>query len=455
MLQNMKKYDILVIGGDAAGMSAASQARRINPTLSIAVLERGPHVSYAACGLPYYIADDVKDSQSLIAIDIEKYRMHRNIDIQLDTEVIKVDFSAKTAKAISSGESIDFQYEKLVIATGARPLSPPIAGIDGPTVFFLRDLAQGIAIKEFIERHSPRSGIIIGGGFIGLEMAETMRKLSIVTTILEKFESVAMPMSPEIRERISQTLADNGVSVISSVNISYIDTAGTAPAVHTDKGLFEADFIVASTGIAPNTAFLKGSGLLMNDRGAIIVDERSLTNIPDVFAAGDCATVKSIITGKDVYFPLGTTANKQGRVAGIQAAGVAEERFRGSVGSQLVKIFDLEVGKTGLNSADAAREGIRTESASVRWRSRAGYYPGSRELLASLTINADTCELIGGEFAGPDGAALRTNTVAAAVTAKMKIEEVAYLDLGYAPPFSPVWDPVNAAAQKLMKRKSC
>ncbi len=451
----MNKYDILVIGGDAAGMSAASQARRINPTLSIAVLERSPHVSYAACGLPYYIADVVKDSQSLIAIDIEKYRMHRNIDIQLNTEVVKVDFSAKTAKAVSSGKSIDFQYEKLVIATGARPLIPPITGIESPSVFFLRDLAQGIAIKEFIATHRPRSGIIIGGGFIGLEMAEALRKLSIEAVILEKFESVAMSMSPEIRNRISQTLSDNDVSVIASVNISRVDIAGAAPAIHTDKGLFEADFIVASTGIAPNTGFLKGSGLLMNDRGAIIADERSLTNIPDVFAAGDCATVKNIVTGNDVYFPLGTTANKQGRVAGIQAAGVGEERFRGSVGSQFVKVFDLEVGKTGLNSADAIREGIRAESASVRWRSRAGYYPGSREILASLTINANNCELIGGEFTGTDGAALRTNVIAAAVTAKMKIEDVAYLDLGYAPPFAPVWDPVNAAAQKLMKRKNC
>ncbi|MBP7735768.1 MAG: FAD-dependent oxidoreductase [Spirochaetes bacterium] len=449
----MEKFDILIIGGDAAGMSAASQARRINPSLTIAVLELGLHVSYAACGMPYFIADIVKNSESLIAIDIDEFRGKRKIDIRIGTEVIDVDFSEKTVTARTSEKTYTLGYNRLVIATGARPIIPPIPGIDSPSVFFLRNLSQGISIKDFIREHRPQSCIIIGGGFIGLELAETLRRLSIDVTILEKFESVAMPLSPEIRDLIWRTLEENNVTIIASTKISHIDASVTGLAVHTDRGIHEADFIIASTGIAPNTEFLKGSGLLMNDRGAIIVDEGSWTNVPEVLAAGDCSTVKSIITGNDVYFPLGTTANKQGRVAGLQAAGVQEELFRGSVGSQLVKVFDLEVGKTGLNGADAAREGIKAESALVKWRSRAGYYPGTKEILVSLTINSDTGELIGGEIAGPDGAALRTNVIATAVTARMKIDEVAYLDLGYAPPFSPVWDPVNAAAQKLLKRK--
>jgi NADPH-dependent 2,4-dienoyl-CoA reductase/sulfur reductase-like enzyme len=449
----MKYYDIVIIGGDAAGMSAASQARRINSKLSIIVLEKGQHVSYAACGLPYYISDEVKASEDLIAIDVSEFITKRNIEIRMNTEVFAVDFSEKTIAARSAGETMQLSYKTLVIATGARAVVPQIAGIDNSYVFFLRNLAQGVQIKEYLAKRQPHSGIIIGGGFIGLEMAEALRKKSIDVTIIEKFSSVAMPLSPEIREIITRTLLDNRVKIHASASIHKIEKSGNSLSVTTDGGIHAADFIIASAGILPATDFLRGSGILMNERGAIIVDEKSKTNIPDVFAAGDCATVKNLITGNDVYFPLGTTANKQGRVAGLQAAGVADEVFRGSVGSQLVKVFDLEVGKTGLNAEDAAREGIRADSASVLWRSRASYYPSSRDLTVILTVNADTGDLIGGEVAGTDGAALRTNVIAAAVTAKMKIEDVAYLDLGYAPPFAPVWDPVNAAAQKLMKRK--
>ncbi|HOT44842.1 MAG TPA: FAD-dependent oxidoreductase [Spirochaetota bacterium] len=449
----MKKYDIIVIGGDAAGMSAASQARRINSRLSITVLEKGRHVSYAACGLPYFIADEVTESENLIAIDVNEFIAKRNIEIRMNTEVLSVDFSGKIVTAQSSGETIQLSYDILVIATGARAIVPPIEGIETPGIFYLRNLDHGIQIKDYIARRGPGSGIIIGGGFIGLEMAEALRKKSIDVTIIEKFNSVAMPLSPEIREIIARTLHDNRVKVHTSAAIHKIEKTGDGISVITDGEVHRADFVIASAGILPATDFLRGSGILMNDRGAIVVDEKSMTNIPGVFAAGDCATVKNLITGNDVYFPLGTIANKQGRVAGLQAAGVAGEVFRGTVGSQLVKVFELEVGKTGLNSEDAARNEIRADSATVLWRSRASYYPSSRDLTINLTINADTGELIGGEVAGTDGAALRTNVIAAAVTARMKIEDVAYLDLGYAPPFSPVWDPVNAAAQKLSKRK--
>ncbi len=435
-------------------MSAASQARRINSSISIAVLEKSSHVSYAACGIPYYIADDVKNFSSLIAIDIEEYMTKRSIDIQMNTEVVSIDFSGKRVSARTTDGPVEFAYDTLVIATGARALIPPIPGIDRPNIFFLRSLAHGIAIKNFIDEVNPFTGVLIGGGFIGLEMAEALRKRGIDTTILEKFESVAMTMSQGVREIITGTLQANGVHLGTSVSIAEITSSGKRLSVHTSDGNYEADFILVSVGIIPATDFLKNSGLLMNDRGAIVVDEKSMTNIPGVFAAGDCATAKSLITGSDVYVPLGTTANKQGRVAGLQAAGVRDELFRGTVGSQFVKVFDLEVGKTGLNEADAARAGVRTESASIRWRSKAGYYPSSREIFVSLSINADTRALIGGEVAGTDGAALRTNVIAAAVTSGMKIEDVAYLDLGYAPPFSPVWDPINAAAQKLLKRKA-
>lgn len=448
----IERYDLLVIGGDAAGMSAASQARRINEAMTIAVLEKGSHVSYAACGMPYYIAGDVTAPEKLVAIDIDDFIKNRRISIFTGTEATALDFSDKTVSVRGPAGERTLSYGTLVIATGARPVAPPIPGIDHENIFFLRNLADGIAIKKYIASERPGAGIIIGGGFIGLEMAESLRKLSIETAILEKFDSVAMSMSPEVRNIISKTLAENGVRIITGVDISSIKRPEGRLAVHTSAGILDADFILVSVGIVPNTDFLKGPGIRMTERGAIIVDERSLTSIPGVYAAGDCATVKNLITGGDVYMPLGTTANKQGRVAGLQAAGVSGETFRGVVGSQMVKVFDLEVGKTGLNRADAERAGIQAESSSITWKSKAGYYPSSKDIFVSLTIDKNTGVLIGGEVAGTDGAALRVNVIAAAVTAGMKIEDVAYLDLGYAPPFSPVWDPVVAAAQKLSRR---
>ncbi|HOD16671.1 MAG TPA: FAD-dependent oxidoreductase [Spirochaetota bacterium] len=447
----MKHYDILIIGGDAAGMSAASQARRTSETLSIGVFEKGPHVSYAACGMPYYIAGDVPAPEDLVAIDVRKYIEKRKIEIYMNTEVTSVDLQAKTAAIQSTRGDAAVSFDKLVIATGARPVAPPIPGIDAGGVFYLRSLSDAIAIKKYIEEKKPISGLIIGGGFIGLEMSETLRRLNIETTILEKFESVAMTMSPDVRETIRDTLLRNGVKVRTALSIDRVTRRGETLTVHTDAGDFDADFIIVSVGITPNTGFLAGSGIKMTDRGAIIVDEFSRTSMQNVYAAGDCATVRSIITGKDVYMPLGTTANKQGRVAGIHAAGAATDWLPGIVGSQLVKVFDLEVGKIGLNYSDAAREGIKAVSHATRWMSRAGYYPGSRDILVVLTMDTGTGEVIGGEVAGTDGAALRANVIAAAVTAKMKVRDLAYIDLGYAPPFAPVWDAVNAAAQALAK----
>ncbi|PKL35636.1 MAG: hypothetical protein CVV44_19075 [Spirochaetae bacterium HGW-Spirochaetae-1] len=448
----MKHFDLLVIGGDAAGMSAASQARRVNESMTIGVFDRGKHVSYAACGMPYYISGQIADHRSLIAIDKDEFIEKKNIDIRNDAEAVKTDFTAKTVTIRTPDGDTEYGYDKLVIATGARAFRPPIPGGDADTIFYLRNLAQGMAIREYVEKKKPSRGLIIGGGFIGLEMAEAFRSMGIDTVILERLESVAMGMSSDVRGRIAEKLKENGVTVHTGMAIERIDKKGTGLSVRTDNGAFDADFIIISTGVLPNTEFLKGSPLAMTERGAIIINEKSETGIPGVYAAGDCATVKHLVTGKDVYMPLGSTANKQGRVAGLQAAGVSAEIFPGIVGSQFVKIFDLEVGKTGLNADDAAREGIEAVSDSTVWKSRAGYCPRAQKIYITLTADKGSRKVIGGEVIGTDGAALRTNIIATAITAGMTIEQLAYLDLGYAPPFSPVWDPVNAMAQKMVKR---
>jgi NADPH-dependent 2,4-dienoyl-CoA reductase/sulfur reductase-like enzyme len=265
-------------------------------------------------------------------------------------------------------------------------------------------------------------------------------------------DSIASLWSPEIQKIVADELIKQGVTVKTGVDIENIVREGKGLAINTKIGKFITDFIIISTGAKPNTSLFKNSELKTLENGAIIIDEKCRTNIKDVFAAGDCCTVKNLITGKDDYMPMATTANKQGRVAGLQAVNVTTEIFKGALGSQMLKVCDLQVAKTGFNKSDAEKHGIEVIDDFIEWKSRPGYYPGSDTVYVKLTIRKDNRKIIGGELAGRDGAALRINTIATAITAGMTVEDFAYLDTGYTPPFSPVWDPVVAAAQNFIKR---
>jgi NADPH-dependent 2,4-dienoyl-CoA reductase/sulfur reductase-like enzyme len=448
----MKHYDLLVAGGDAAGMSAASQARRIDPDMTIGVMERGEHVSYAACGMPYYLSGDIDDHRSLFAIDPEKFINERNIDIKKHHEVISANFDNKQITVQTTDGKEDIRYGKLVIATGARALRPPIEGLDSEGVVTLRNMDDLLQIDSILNEKKPASCAIIGAGYIGLEMAESFRKLDMDVTIVEMAPAPGPAFSPSVQELVTKTLKENNVALQMNTTVRSIERKGDSLTVNHDRGSLEVDLVLVSVGIRPATGFLENSGLALMENGAVMVNERSETNIPDVYSAGDCASVHHLVLEKDVYFPLGSTANKQGRVAGLQAAGVSDERFPGIVGSQFVKVFDLEIGKTGLNAGDAKKEGMDASSENMKWRSRAGYYPGGQPLTLTMTVRLSDNRIIGCEIAGTDGAAHRMNTAAAAITSGMTVHELAYCDLGYAPPFSPVWDPVNAVAQKFLKR---
>lgn len=449
----MKHYNLIVIGGVAAGMSAASQARRADSNISICLFEQTEFVSYGACGLPYYICDRIKDHKKLIAINVNDYIAKRNINIVTGARATVIDPKKKTVVIVHNDVGRQYSYDKLVIATGARSILPPINGIESSNIFMLRTMDDGIRIKKFIEQNKPKSGILIGGGFIGLEMAESLRERGINCTIVEKMESVAMGMEPAIREMISGELQKNSVVLHTGANIQKIVSRenGLNLYIGSDESI-EADFIIVSVGVAPNTEFLDSTGIEMTNRGAIVINEKSETSIPDIYAAGDCCTVRNIITGEDVYMPLGTTANKQGRVAGLQAAGIQTESFRGIVGTQLVKVFSLEIGKTGFSEYEASQAGINIETSQIHGHDIAAYYPEPLPIYVSLVINKESRALIGGQVLGQRGAALRTNTIAASIIGGMTVEDFAYMDLGYAPPFAPVWDPVLIAAQKLVKR---
>jgi len=445
-------YNLVVIGGDGAGMGAASQARRINNNISIAVFERGEHVSYAACGMPYLISGEIKQYTSLIAIDKDDYINNRKIQIKTLTEVTGIDFNSKTITAKDYNSSSQCTFDKLIIATGASPFVPPIPGIEKKNIFVLRNLRHGLDIKNFVTGEKPTSVILIGGGFISLELAESFIKLNMKVTILEKMDSIASLMSPEIQKIISGVLIGNGAVIKAGIDINSIVQNGSNLTVTTNEGSYTADFIIVSTGVKPNTGLFKDSGLNLFPNGAIITDEKCHTNIENVYAAGDCSTVKNLITGKDDYIPAATNANKQGRVAGLQAVNVTTELFRGAIGTQMFKVCELEVAKTGFNRTDAAKHGINVIDDLMTWKSRAHYYPDAKRINVKLTVREDDRKVIGGEIAGEDGAALRINTIAAAITGGMTIEDLAYLDTGYSPPFTPVWDPILAAAQNFIKR---
>ena len=448
----MEHFNLIVIGGDAAGMSAASQARRKNKEMSIAVFDKGEFVSYAACGTPYLIAGYVNDYKDLIAIDVDEFINKRKINIQRHSEVTAVNFNEKKITVNSQDTVSQYTYDKLVIATGAFPFVPPITGAENPRTFVLRNLTDALNIKNYIDNQKPKRAVLIGGGLINLELSEAFNQNNIKSTIIEKMPSVASNMSPEIQKLINGELTKQGVSVIPDAEISEIIHNENSVKIKGSMGEIETDFIVISIGVRPNTGFLKDTDLKLHKTGAIVVDEKSRTSIPDVYAAGDCATVKNLITGETDYMPIATTANKQGRVAGLQAAGVESEIFSGAIGSLMVKVFDLQAAKTGFNSKEAEKHGIKTIEKVVEWHSRPKYCPESAPVVTKLTVDEKTRKVIGGEIAGTDGAGLRINSVATAITAGMTIEELAYLDLGYAPPFSPVWDTVAATAQMFIRR---
>lgn len=445
-------FNLIVIGGDGAGMGAASQARRIDNNISIAVFEKGEFVSYAACGIPYLISGDVKEYKSLLVIDKNEFINKRNIKINTNTEVTQVDFNSKTVTVKKDNDSIQHSYDKLIIATGAYPFLPPIPGIDNENIFILRNLRHGLNIKNFVLEKKPSSVILIGGGFISLELAESFIKLNMKVTILEKLDSIASLMSPEIQEIIAGILIENGVTIKTGMDIEGIVRNNSGLTVNTKQGSFTADFIIVSTGVKPNTELFRNSGLNFLSNGAIIADEMSRTCIENVFAAGDCCSVKNLITGQDDYIPAATNANKQGRVAGLQVVNVATEIFRGTLGTQMFKVCDIEAAKTGFNKADAVKHGINAIDDFVVWKSRAFYYPDAKKIHIKLTVREDNRKVIGGEIAGADGAALRINIIAAAITGGLTVEDLAYLDTGYSPPFTPTWDPVIAVAQNFVKR---
>jgi len=429
---------LVVIGGVAAGLSAAARARRLDPTLDIVVLEKGDTISYGACGLPYLVEGLVRSPQQLVVYTPEYFRNERKIEVRTRTEVSGI-AHARREVLLAGGERL--RYDRLVIATGARPDRTGIAGTEQPHVFTLHTLADGIRLRKHLEEARPRRAVVIGAGYIGLEAVEALRARGLAVTLLFDGPDMLGRRDPHLTKTVLGHLEKFRVEVRPGRPVTAIDSDAVDGVA--------CDLVVLAAGMNPNAVLAADAGVRLGRTGAIQVSDRMETNLGGVFAAGDCAETMHLVTGQPVWIPLGTTANKMGRVAGACATG-ARERFPGIVGTSIVRVCGLGIGMTGLPVARARAAGFDPVTARVEGRDRAAYFRG-RPTMVELVADRRTRRLLGGLVLGEDGVAGRVNVIATALHARMTVDDLENLDLAYAPPFAPVWDPLLIAAQQLVK----
>ncbi len=428
---------LLIIGGVAAGMSAAARARRLDKALEIVVLEKGPAVSYGACGLPYYLTGRVKSLDELVVYTPEYFRRERNITVRTGAEVAAISHPRRQV-ALAGGERL--HYDRLVIATGARP-DRTIEGAGLPHVFALHTLEDGRGLREFLDRQRPRRAVVIGAGYIGLKVADALGSRGLEVAVFESEPDVLGRQDRELTKSVQARLAAHRIELRLESRVAAIEPGQVAGVA--------CDLVVLATGVRPNTELAADAGVNLGRTGAIRVSERMETSLAGVYAAGDCVETVHLVTGGPVYLPLGTTANKMGRVAGANAAG-ARERFAGVVGTLIVQVCGLGLGMTGLSAAQARKEGFDPVSARIEARDKPRYFDG-RPTTVELVADRRTRRLLGGAVIGEDGVAGRLNVIAAALGARIGVDQFEQLDLAYAPPFAPVWDPLLVAAQQLVK----
>ena len=436
---------IVIVGGVAAGMSAAAKIRRTSPDAEVVVYEKGGFLSYGACGLPYYVSGVNDDWRKLIARTREQFE-EAGIRTFLRHEVVRVapDRKQIMVKDLEKGSFFLDTYDKLMIAVGAAPIVPDVPGIRLPGVHLLKTMEDGLALKEAAASPDVRDVVIVGGGAIGLETAEAMVQLGKRVRVVELADRILPPFDPEITDLVVEELHRHEVKLHLAERLTEIAGAGRVERVRTDKGEYPADLVILSTGVRPATGFLAGSGIRMAPNGAIYIDREMRTNIPDVYAAGDCAVVYHRVMEEDVYIPLGTTANKMGRLAGGNMLG-RHDKFVGTLGSAAIKVFDLELGRTGMSEADAKRLSIDYGTAVVEAMDHPAYYPDPTPIRFKLIYDRETKTLLGAQGVGAKGVVLRINLFAVAIHNRMTARELGMVDLCYAPPFSGVWDAVHIA----------
>jgi NADPH-dependent 2,4-dienoyl-CoA reductase/sulfur reductase-like enzyme len=442
---------VVVVGADAAGMSAASQAKRLGgDALEVVALERGRHASYSACGIPYWVGGEVDSVDDLVARTPAEHRAN-GIDLRMRSEATAIDVDRREVEVRdhAGGTTYCLGFDQLVIATGARPRRPEVTGVDADGIYGVQTLDDGERLLAGLAG-SPRKAVVVGGGYIGIEMAEAMVHRGLEVTVLTRSAEPMATLDPDMGRLVHAAMEGMGIDVRTRVRLDGFETdeAGHVRGVATGDGTFAADLVVLGTGVGPEAALARDAGLTLGRWGGLVTDlQMRVFDADGIWAAGDCVESIDLVSGNRVHVALGTHANKQGRVLGTNLGG-GYATFPGVVGTAVSKVCDLEIARTGLREADCDAVGFRWLTVTVESTTRAGYYPDAAPVTVKLVVERRTGRLLGGQIVGREGAAKRIDALAVTLWNRMTVEEIAMLDLGYAPPFSPVWDPVLIAARK-------
>jgi NADPH-dependent 2,4-dienoyl-CoA reductase/sulfur reductase-like enzyme len=436
---------LVVVGCDAGGMTAATQARRGRPDLEIIALEKGSFTSYSACGIPYLVSGAVEHIDDLVVRTPQQFRDAHRIDVRTRHEVMGIDLDHRRldVRDTAHDRTIEIGFDLLHIATGAHPIRPSLPGIDSDWVRGVQTLEDGKALLDRIAQSRCGNVVVVGGGYIGLEMAEAFVQRGASVVLVEGGEQLMRTIDPDMGAKVADAVRRHGIDLRLGSTVTGFDRG----AVHTDAGTFPADLAVLGLGVAPNTRLAADAGIELGPRDAITVNARQHTSADGVWAAGDCADSFHLVSHRRIHVALGTVANKQGRVAGINIGG-GYATFPGVVGTAVTRVCDTEIARTGLSELEARHAGLEFVAATVDSTTRAGYFPGNAPLTVKVLAEQKTGRVLGGQIVGADRAAKRIDTLATAITAGMTAAEVVDLDLSYAPPISPVWDPVQIAARR-------
>lgn len=437
---------VIIIGGIAAGMSAAAKLKRLSPETEVVVYEKSKHVSFGACGLPYYVAGFFENPSNMIARTAEKFR-ETGVDVFTEHEVVAVDVKAQnvTVKNLQTGETFESNYDKLMVATGASSIMPPIKNLDLGNVHTLKSMEDGIVLREKMQDPSIKKVGIIGAGFIGLEAVEAAKVYGKEVHVFQLEDRILKEVfDKEVTDLLEAELISHDVHLHLNTMVTALEGENTVTKVIANNAEVDVDLVIVATGVRPSTAFLQDSGIEMLRNGAIIVDQEGRSSVENIYAAGDCATLKHLLKETPAYIPLATGANKLGRIVGENLAG-KNEQFEGTLGSSCIKVLDMEAGRTGLTEKEATEAGINFKTVFIKDKNQTGYYPGQEDIFVKLIYDAETKVILGGQVAGKKEAVQRANVIAVAIYAKMTVKQLGMMDLCYAPPFARTWDALNVA----------
>ena len=438
---------VVIVGGVAGGATAAARIRRLNEQAEIVVLERSGYISYANCGLPYYIGGVIEDPEDLTLQTPESFYRRFRIRMKVRHEVTAIHTDRKTVsvKNLETGEVFEESYDKLLLSPGAKPVWPELPGMDSDRLFTLRTVEDTFRIKEFVVKEKPKSAVMVGGGFIGLEVAENLRELGMEVTIVQRPKQLMNPFDADMASFIHAEVRKHGVKLALGQSVEgFVEADGGVNVLLKDSAPLHADMVVLAIGVSPESNLAKEAGLALGLKGSILVNDRMETSVPDIYAVGDAVQVKHYVTGEDALIALAGPANKQGRIAADNICG-GDSRYLGSQGSSVIKVFDMTAATTGINETNGRKSGLNVDTVILSPMSHAGYYPGGKVMTMKVVFEKETYRLLGAQIVGYEGVDKRIDVLATAIHAGLKATELKDLDLAYAPPYSSAKDPVNMA----------